>query len=216
MIYSLYKTVNQVNGKFYIGVHKEYDYPKLDDYLGSGVALKIAIKKHGRENFIREIIHIFDNPKDAFEFEELVVDKEFIKRRDNYNMSIGGCGVGFCEKSHSIKTKEKLKNIHINKPKTKEHREKISASLTGKQYPNRSGKNHHMFGKHHSDSTKNKMKLSHIGIKIKRSDGKKCIIDDIEYSSFGEASRSLNIKRNTLCYRIKSKSKKFNNYVEII
>jgi len=49
MFYTVYKTINLVNGKIYVGLHVT---DKLDDdYLGSGKLIQAAIKKYGRENF---------------------------------------------------------------------------------------------------------------------------------------------------------------------
>lgn len=41
--YTIYKTVNLINSKYYIGKH-ETDDP-YDRYLGSGILLQAAIKK---------------------------------------------------------------------------------------------------------------------------------------------------------------------------
>ena len=54
MYYLIYRTTNLLNGKYYVGAHRTTK--KNDDYLGSGVALKRAIKKYGRENFSKEIV----------------------------------------------------------------------------------------------------------------------------------------------------------------
>ena len=55
MKYVIYLTVNMVNHKVYIGVHKTN--PEIfDGYLGSGTALKQAIKKYGKHNFIVEVL----------------------------------------------------------------------------------------------------------------------------------------------------------------
>jgi hypothetical protein len=43
----VYKTINLIDGKIYIG----QDLNNNPDYLGSGIYLKRAIKKHGRNNF---------------------------------------------------------------------------------------------------------------------------------------------------------------------
>lgn len=49
----IYKTTCLIDGSYYIGQHKGYEQ---DDYLGSGLELKKAIKKYGEKNFKREIL----------------------------------------------------------------------------------------------------------------------------------------------------------------
>ena len=87
-MYTVYKITNLVNGKFYIGVHRT-DNPN-DGYMGSGIAIKEAIKKHGRQNFQKEILLITESKEEAFvEEKKLTVD---FSNRNNYNMKLGGVG----------------------------------------------------------------------------------------------------------------------------
>ena len=62
--YIIYKITNKINNKFYIGIHKTTDIN--DNYWGSGLNLKAAIKKYGVHNFKKTILHIFLKRKDAF------------------------------------------------------------------------------------------------------------------------------------------------------
>ena len=90
MFYTIYKTTNNINGKYYIGKHKTRDLD--DNYLGSGKILNYAIKKHGINNFTREYLFIFDNEEDMNNKELELVNESFIKEDTNYNLKIGGEG----------------------------------------------------------------------------------------------------------------------------
>ena len=100
MHYIIYKTTNKINGKFYIGKHQTNDID--DGYMGSGKLLKRAIKKHGIENFVKEILHVFDNEADMNAKEkELVVISE-----QSYNLCDGGNGgFGYINKNPELVAK---------------------------------------------------------------------------------------------------------------
>ena len=67
-MFTVYKTVNLVNDKFYIGVHKT---GRSDDrYLGSGKIIKQAIAKHGEGNFKKEVLFSFDTAENAYSKEQ--------------------------------------------------------------------------------------------------------------------------------------------------
>lgn len=90
MFYTIYKITNEINGKIYIGAHKTEDLN--DNYFGSGKAIQNSIKKHGKENFKKEILYVFDNPTEMFEMEKTIVDFDFINDRSTYNLTEGGNG----------------------------------------------------------------------------------------------------------------------------
>lgn len=85
----VYKITNNVNGKFYIGVHEgEVD----DDYMGSGKAIKAAIKKYGLDNFTKEVVQICESKEAAYQLEKEIVTPELIESRQSYNLNTGGKG----------------------------------------------------------------------------------------------------------------------------
>ena len=90
MNYVIYKITNKVNGKVYIGKHQTSRLD--DDYFGSGKQLHQAFIKHGKENFVKEILHIFDNESDMNAKEAELVTYDFCKRDDTYNICEGGKG----------------------------------------------------------------------------------------------------------------------------
>lgn len=97
MYYTVYKVTNIVNFKFYIGVHKTLN--PNDSYMGSGRAIKAAIKKYGKENFVKEILYLTESKVSAYN-KERELTAQFYKA-DNYNMKLGGVG-GFT-RENSIK-----------------------------------------------------------------------------------------------------------------
>ena len=51
-MYFVYITRNKINNKMYVGITNGND----KDYLGSGIRLKNAVKKYGKENFENSIL----------------------------------------------------------------------------------------------------------------------------------------------------------------
>ena len=89
MYYLIYKTTNKINQKYYYGAHYTNDVD--DDYLGSGVALKKAIEKYGRENFYKEIVELCDSEDEMYLKEEMIVSEHY-RKDECYNINVGGKG----------------------------------------------------------------------------------------------------------------------------
>lgn len=88
MYFTIYKITNTINGKIYVGAHQT---TKLaDGYPGSGSVLRLARKKHGNQNFKKDILFLCDDIDHMYELERLIVDKAFVSTPTNYNMAIGG------------------------------------------------------------------------------------------------------------------------------
>ena len=105
MKYIVYMTICTANNKIYIGVHQTEDPDIFDGYIGNGVNINIptsykksktpfqyAVNKYGIKNFKRIVLKSFDDKASAFLFESSIVDKEFVQRKDTYNIKIGGSG----------------------------------------------------------------------------------------------------------------------------
>ncbi len=90
MYYYLYQITNKLDGKVYVGCHKTKDL--TDNYMGSGKYLKNAINKHGLESFEKRILKHFESEEEMFQGEAEVVNEEWVKRKDTYNIKLGGNG----------------------------------------------------------------------------------------------------------------------------
>lgn len=90
MKHIIYKVTCTINGMIYIGYHSTNDVN--DSYLGSGKYLLNAIKKYGSNKFRKEILYVFENKNDALLKEAEIVNIEFVRRKDTYNLKIGGEG----------------------------------------------------------------------------------------------------------------------------
>lgn len=127
----IYKTTNIINNKIYVGK----SIKNSSSYLGSGLLLNRAIKKYGRENFIKEIIDTAENKTELNEKEKFWI----AQYEDKYNISDGGDGGDtwtnnpnyetMCKKITEI-NKKRWKNTSIKE--RKEFGRKISKANLGK------------------------------------------------------------------------------------
>lgn len=88
--YTVYRVTHKESGRFYVGTHQTFDPD--DTYMGSGIRIKRALVKYGKDAFRKDVLFVFDNPKDMFDKEREVVDEEFVKRQDTFNLCPGGDG----------------------------------------------------------------------------------------------------------------------------
>ena len=129
ILYYLYEIKNNINSKIYVGVHQSANID--DGYMGSGIAIKTAIKKYGIENFTKTILEYFVSDTEMYAREKEFVNEDFIKRKDVYNLTIGGEG-GF-NHINSSKTPEYYKLRSDNGKKTNSvhnNLAKFNSSLT--------------------------------------------------------------------------------------
>lgn len=123
----IYKTINLVNGKFYIGKDRKNN----PNYIGSGLILKQAIDKYGKENFRKEILEACDNEQ-MLDIAEVYWIKK-LKSQDReigYNIADGGTG-GDTFTNNPNKEEWRIKNglatLGLKKPHSEEAKKNIAA-----------------------------------------------------------------------------------------
>lgn len=108
--YFTYKITNLINNKYYLGIHMTNNLN--DGYLGSGVAIRKAIKKYGKQNFKKDILEYYSCYKDLAIAETKLITETVVNDPLSYNLTLGGIGgPAFKGKHHSKETKQKLKEI---------------------------------------------------------------------------------------------------------
>ncbi len=159
MHYTIYKITNIINGKFYIGKHQTKDLN--DGYFGSGKILKRAIAKHGKENFTKEILFVFDN-----ESEMNAKERELVTLNESsYNLCPGGQG-GFGYINASISIEERKKRGSLGGKNVSKEKRSLAASLSWKE--NKLSPPPSFSGKKHSPEAREKMRQKALQRVIKR------------------------------------------------
>jgi hypothetical protein len=130
MVIYTYKITNKINGKYYIGIHKG---DLEDDYMGSGILIKKAIKKYGKDSFKKDIIKIHSSLEEAWEHEKSIVTEETVEDPMCYNMHKGGRGGwdhvdirGSKNPMHRPDVAKKVSESHKKLRKNNEHLNEVS------------------------------------------------------------------------------------------
>jgi hypothetical protein len=157
----IYKTVNVLSGKYYLGMHSTDDLS--DGYLGSGTRLRYSIRKYGKDNHKIEILEFCKSRELLKNREEEIVNLNEIAKVDCMNLKVGGYG-GFTDEAHRVKFMEGRKWGILKGA------ENAKLKLTGKDFSDNHKKaiaeglkkvNHNsktFKGKSHSEETKVKMR----------------------------------------------------------
>jgi len=177
----IYKTTNNINGKFYIGKHNNTDI----NYYGSGHIIKDAMKKYGKENFTREtIIECEENDVDYYEKQMIALHKP------HYNISSGGEGGNIISEFSVEKQKEirkKQADTLRGKKKTEEHKKNLRGPRQSIQ-----GDKHPMYGNGYKISGKNNGRHKEVDIeKIK-------ILLQSRENSMAQIAKMVGVSKKTL------------------
>jgi len=143
----IYKTTNLINGKFYIGK----DANNRNYYLGSGIILKRAISKYGKENFKKEILETCKSLKELEQREIYWINKlNATNDSIGYNIAIGGLGGNtFLNDPNKETRRESIRQGSIGRKHSKETKERLSRLKKGIKF---------------SDAHKEKLKKFHKGM----------------------------------------------------
>jgi len=160
----IYKTTNLLNGRKYIGQSRG----KFKAwYLGSGILLKKAINKYGKENFSVNLIKAAKTKTELNELEVLYIkEHNCISSKIYYNLHEGGRGGDtFSGKKHKASSRKKMSIKKKGMPSP--HKGKTFRPTTEKEKYER-------------------MLVSPTRIEI--------FVNDKKYNSFNEASKDLKIR----------------------
>lgn len=192
MIHYIYKITNVINGKGYIGKHSTNNIN--DGYFGSGVALKKAISKYGRENFNKEIL-CYCQSEDELNNMEMRKILQHGTYGVGYNLTKGGEGkLGYKPSLESIKRASKSRREHYKK--NPETGQRISMLAKG-----RTGSKNSFYGKKLSKSQINKMTIARVkaitGENNPSARAVICVETGIRYSLAKDAAAAVGLKYST-------------------
>lgn len=135
----IYETTNLINGKKYIGKHTSQLFDV--DYYGSGIALKRALSKYGKENFKVIILEEIEDLDILSTRETYWITKyNAVKDKNYYNNSYGSENEGWSGVNQMFKdnpekwkaSRLKSSKSQTGQTKSQETRNKISKALKGK------------------------------------------------------------------------------------
>ena len=160
----IYKIIRD-DDKYYIGMHSTDNLE--DGYFGSGKLITRSIKKHGLDRHQKHILEFLDSRISLKEREQQIVNEDIINDIKCMNIQPGGGG-GWCGNPNSLLPFKDPEVIARRNKKTVEtirkRRENEEYRLAFAKKLSDAGKNNKSFlGKQHTEETKNKMALSHVG-----------------------------------------------------
>ena len=156
----IYKATNKINGKSYIGQTIETLNERKAKHISCACLKKDniyfhnTIKKHGKENFIWEVLTECNSLKELNKTEIEMIEK-YNTFESGYNLTKGGEGqIGF---KHSEGAKKKMSKSSKGFKHSEESKRKMSEAQKGEK--------HHFYGKRFSEEYKRKLSESHMGKK---------------------------------------------------
>lgn len=174
----IYKTTNLKNSKVYIGQRKGTFKP---EYSGSGLYIKRAVHKNGKENFQVIILKYAISKKEADKLEKKYIKehRESLGKENVYNIVDGGdggdttkqhkvdCGCVACKYRRGELHKSNCRCMSCKNKRSEQHELNCKCAPCRSKRGEASGKNHPFYGKHYiqSKEAKNKIRIDVSGRK---------------------------------------------------
>lgn len=204
----VYKIINLVNEKWYIGSHRTNETSIEncinDGYIGSGTLLLKAYEKYGIENFKKEILCLTEN---AYETEELILT-ELNAKSDKMSYNLKNTGT-----APPINRMLGVDNPMYGKDFSDEHR--FNLLLAKERNPSwnkgKFGKDSIHFGRKRNPETGQKISKALIGNRCSESIYKRvmCIETGEIFENISSAARSRDKDRAHLSKHLSGKEKSF-------
>lgn len=223
---AVYRIINSKNGRYYIGSSLDYKKRKRDHFnlLKGGNHHNKPMQEdyniYGAESFKFEVLKLFNgiDRNALFDIEQEFISKSNESMRYNlydnaFGMSYRGKDNPMFGKTHSEEIRQKLSEINSgeNNPwyGNSDHMEMMRSRIT-KRFD----------GRKHTEETKLKMSVAHMGrekteserhrLRLNNGNNVGIFIDGLFYRSMAEASRQLGISRTTITSRVNNP--RFKNY----
>jgi group I intron endonuclease len=122
-IYSIYKAVNKVTNKCYIGFDSSWPKRKkahLHNHKRYNTKFHNSIKKYGWDNFEWEVIYQSKDREHCLNIMEPYFIEQYNSLNMGYNMTFGGEAL-MLDRKHSENAKNKMSKSHTGKKPTQEH-----------------------------------------------------------------------------------------------
>lgn len=192
MFMYIYKITNLLNGKVYVGKHTCKNI--ANPYYGSGVAIKLAIKKYGKEKFKKDILCFCESESDLNSMEIEWISK-LGAFGNGYNMTKGGEGkLGRRPTDVEIEKARKSRLLfYKNNPDTRVRLSKLAKLKVGAKNP--------FYGKKLTQEHIEKMTKARVeaisGEKNPLAVKVRCKESGVVYGTAKEASQAVGLKHST-------------------
>ncbi len=164
----IYKITNLINNKLYVGQSSK-TINESESYFGSGKIIRRSIEKYGIENFKKEILCKCDSKEELDVKEMYWIEKLNSMIPIGYNLTSGGGGVvGY---KHTDKAIIKISKSSAELWTSQEYRDKILPTRKTQwtderklcQSKQMGGSQNYMYGRTHSEETKDKISEANTG-----------------------------------------------------